>query len=104
MGLFFWRRKKKSVSEKPVEKLQTETPDELKKAVSTETSGGATKPDADMEKLEDLIQRMVQKMLERIREEVPEGGVFQKRSVTLLTRYAGGGFTDGTVRELGDYH
>lgn len=101
MGLFFWRRKKKSVSEKPVEKLQTETPDELKKAVSTETSGGATKPDADMEKLEDLIRRMVQKMLERIREEVPESGVFQKRSVTLLTRYAGRGFTDGTVRELG---
>lgn len=82
MRFFFGRRKKKSAESKNLAK-------------------GVAKPDADLEKLEDLIRQMVQKMLERIREEVPESGGFQKRSVTLLTRYAGGGFTDGTVRELG---
>lgn len=93
----------------PEKELRPETPDEPKKEtqqeasgepekkVSTETSRRVPKPGRDRE----LIELMTQKMLGHIREEIPEHGKFETRSVTFYSENVGGAFEGVCVWKMG---
>ena len=83
--------------DEPKKEMQQEVSGEPEKKVSTETARRVPKPGRDRE----LVELMTQRMLGHIREEIPEHGKFETRSVTFYSGNVGGAFEGVCVWKMG---